>query len=60
MTLHSGDPAPFFHARDLTRRRIALADCYGYSVLLAPYRAAPCPLCNLRLWYLLRRHQRLC
>ena len=59
MTLRRGDPAPLFDAYDLTGRRIAVADCYGYPVLLALYRAAPCPLCGLRLWYLLRRHRRL-
>lgn len=59
MTLRSDDPAPFFHARDLTGRPIALADCYGYPVMLALYRSASCPLCGLRLWYLLRRHHRL-
>jgi peroxiredoxin len=59
MTLQRGDPAPLFHGSDLTGRPIALADCYGYPVLLALYRSAPCPLGNLRLWYLLRRHHRL-
>jgi len=58
MTLHVGDPAPLFSVRDLHGRRVALGDCYGYPVMVALYRAAACPLCNLRLWYLLRRHSR--
>ena len=59
MTQRRGDQAPLFHARDLRGQRVALSDCYGYPTLVALYRAAPCPLCNLRLWYLLRRHHRL-
>ena len=57
--LRPGDPAPLFTARDLQGRTIALQDCYGYPVMVALYRSAACPLCNLRLWYLLRRHSRL-
>src|SRR6516162_5030158 len=59
MPLRAGDPAPLFTARDLLGRTIALQDCYGSPVMLALYRSAACPLCNLRLWYLLRRHRRL-
>jgi peroxiredoxin len=59
MPLHAGDQAPLFVARDLQGRTIALQDCYGYPVMIALYRSAACPLCNLRLWYLLRRHSRL-
>jgi thioredoxin-dependent peroxiredoxin len=59
MTLRSGDQAPLFHTHDLWGRRVALTDCYGYPTLVALYRSAPCPLCALRLWYLLRRHHRL-
>jgi peroxiredoxin len=58
MSLRAGDPAPLFTVRDLLGRTIALRECYGYPVMLALYRSAPCPLCNLRLWYLLRRHSR--
>jgi thioredoxin-dependent peroxiredoxin len=59
MPLRAGDPAPLFTARDLLGRTISLRDCYGYPVMVALYRSAACPLCNLRLWYLLRRHSRL-
>ena len=59
MPLRPGDQAPLFTARDLQGRTIALQDCYGYPVMIALYRSAACPLCNLRLWYLLRRHRRL-
>jgi peroxiredoxin Q/BCP len=58
MTLRAGDPAPLFTARDLLGRTVALRECYGYPTMIAFYRAAACPLCNLRLWYLLRRHSR--
>jgi peroxiredoxin Q/BCP len=59
MSLRAGDPAPLFTVRDLLGRTIALRDCFGYPVMIALYRSAACPLCNLRLWYLLRRHSRL-
>jgi peroxiredoxin len=59
MALRAGEPAPLFTARDLLGRPVALRDCYGYPVMIALYRSAACPLCNLRLWYLLRRHSRL-
>jgi peroxiredoxin len=59
MSLRAGDAAPLFTVRDLLGRTIALRGCFGYPVMLALYRSAPCPLCNLRLWYLLRRHSRL-
>jgi len=56
--LRDGDAAPLFSARDLNGRRVTLGDCYGYPVMVAFYRAAACPLSNLRLWYLLHRHGR--
>jgi hypothetical protein len=59
MPLHAGDRAPLFTVTDLLGRRVALGDCFGYPTMIALYRAAACPLCNLRLWYLLRRHSRL-
>jgi peroxiredoxin len=58
MTLRDGDAAPLFSVRDLNGRRVALGDYYGYPVMVAFYRAAACPLSNLRLWYLLHRHGR--
>ena len=59
MSLRAGDPAPLFTVRDLLGRTIALRECLGSPTMLALYRSAPCPLCNLRLWHLLRRHMRL-
>jgi thioredoxin-dependent peroxiredoxin len=59
MTLRNGDSAPLFTMHDIKGRRVALGDCYGYPVMVALYRAAACPLSNLRLWYLLHRHGRL-
>lgn len=58
MTLRDGDAAPLFSVRDLNGRRVSLGDCYGHPVMVAFYRAAACPLSNLRLWYLLHRHGR--
>ncbi len=58
MPLHAGDRAPLFTVTDLLGRRVALVDCFGYPTMIVLYRAAACPLCNLRLWYLLRRHTR--
>jgi thioredoxin-dependent peroxiredoxin len=58
-TLRTGETAPLFTARDLQGRWVDLADCYGHPTMIACYRSASCPLCNLRLWYLLRRHFRL-
>ena len=58
MSLRAGDPAPLFTVRDLLGRTIALRECFGSPSMIALYRSAPCPLCNLRLWYLLRRHTR--
>jgi peroxiredoxin len=57
-TLRVGDAAPLFAAWDLQGRWIDLQACYGHPTMVALYRSAPCPLCNLRLWYLLRRHFR--
>jgi peroxiredoxin Q/BCP len=59
ITLRTGDPAPVFAAWDLQGRWLDLRECNGYPVMVALYRSAPCPLCTLRLWYLLRRHSRL-
>jgi peroxiredoxin Q/BCP len=57
--LRAGDAAPLFAAWDLQGRWVDLAECYGHPTMLALYRPAACPLCSLRLWYLLRRHVRL-
>lgn len=41
---------------DLYGRRVSLANYLGRSVLLSFHRAAVCPLCNLRMWHLIRRY----
>jgi len=55
MRLKVGQAAPLFDMIDLSGRRLSLADYRGTRVLLSFYRAAGCPLCNLRLWRLIDR-----
>ena len=55
MRLKIGQAAPLFDAIDLDGRRLSLASYRGTRVLLSFYRAASCPLCNLRLWHLIDR-----
>lgn len=55
MKLKRGQMAPLFQATDLYGRPFALDDYRGVRVLLSFYRAAVCPLCNLRLWHLIDR-----
>lgn len=42
--------------RDIYGRRVALADYAGRKLLLSFYRAAVCPLCNIRTWHLIDRY----
>lgn len=56
MRLQVGQPAPMFHAVDLYGRRLSLAQYAGTHVLLSFYRFAACPLCDLRMWHLIRRY----
>lgn len=55
MRLRVGELAPLFDVVDLYGRRVSLNACYGNLVLISFYRSAVCPLCNVRLSYLLRR-----
>ena len=55
MRLRVGELAPLFDVVDLYGRRFSLSASYGHPVLLTFYRSAVCPLCNIRLAYLLRR-----
>jgi peroxiredoxin len=56
MRVKAGEPAPHFAVEDLYGRRVALHDFTGRMLLLAFYRAAVCPLCNLRTWHLVERY----
>jgi thioredoxin-dependent peroxiredoxin len=56
MRLKAGDKAPSFTTSDLDGRSIQLADFRGQKLLLAFFRYASCPLCNLRISELIR-HQ---
>lgn len=56
MRLKSGQPAPLFTMRDMYGRVVSLEQYRGRRVLLAFNRAAVCPLCNLRLHYLIYRY----
>lgn len=58
MRLKVGQQAPLFEVSDLYGRRVSLRSCYGRPVLLSFYRAAVCPLCNVRLWHLTERYER--
>ena len=41
---------------DIYGRRVSLMNYLGRSVLLSFHRAAVCPLCNLRMWHMIRRY----
>jgi peroxiredoxin len=56
MKLREGQVAPGFDMTDIYGRRVSLANYLGRSVLLSFHRAAVCPLCNLRMWHLIRRY----
>ena len=56
MRLESGNTAPVFETRDLENRPVRLADFRGQNLLLAFFRYASCPLCNLRISELIRHH----
>ena len=59
MRLKPGDTAPPFQATDLEGRLIELSDFRGKNLLLAFFRYASCPLCNLRINALIRHHDAL-
>jgi len=56
MRLNTGDPAPLFETTAMDGKPIQLAGLRGQKLLLAFFRYASCPLCNLRISELIR-HQ---
>ncbi|SRR5579875_1376092 len=56
MKLKPGQLAPDFHTRDITGAPVSLSAYHGRKLLLWFARPAACPLCNVRLWYLIRRY----
>jgi peroxiredoxin len=54
--LKIGQVAPAFIAPDLNGRPLRLADFRGRTILLSMYRAAACPLCNVRTSVLINRY----
>lgn len=56
MRLKAGDLAPSFSATDIYGQPIALNMLAGHRLLFSFYRAAVCPLCNLRFLYLLDQY----
>jgi thioredoxin-dependent peroxiredoxin len=53
MRLKTGELAPVFAQRDMYGRTVSLSQYWGRKLLLSFYRGAVCPLCNLRLRYLI-------
>lgn len=56
MRLKAGQAAPIFTQRDMYERTVSLSQYWGRKVLLSFYRASVCPLCNLRLRYMIDRY----
>jgi peroxiredoxin Q/BCP len=56
MRLRPGQMAPTFTEVDLYGRLVSLTDYANVRVLLSFFRAAVCPLCNLRLAQLVQRY----
>jgi peroxiredoxin len=54
--LKVGQVAPAFTAPDLDGRPRRLAEFRGRTILLSMYRAAACPLCNVRASVLINRY----
>jgi thioredoxin-dependent peroxiredoxin len=59
MRLKTGTTAPPFETIDMDGRTIQLADFHGQKLLLAFFRYASCPLCNLRISELIRHQPEL-
>lgn len=59
MRLRTGNPAPPIKTIDMDGRSIQLADFCGQKLLLAFFRYASCPLCNLRISQLIRHQPEL-
>lgn len=56
MRLKTGQTAPAFTQRDMYDRTVSLSQYWGRKVLLSFHRASVCPLCNLRLRYMIDRY----
>ena len=56
--LTSGDRAPSFQAKNLEGETVSLADYAGRKLLLAFFRYGACPLCNLRMTFLIDAYPR--
>jgi thioredoxin-dependent peroxiredoxin len=56
MRLKASQPAPNFVQRDMYERTVSLSQYWGRKVLVSFHRAAVCPLCNLRLRYMIDRY----
>lgn len=54
--LAAGDPARAFRATDIAGRAVDLAGYPGRHVLLAFFRFASCPFCNLRVHRMIERY----
>jgi peroxiredoxin len=59
MRLTPNTPAPPFTGELLGGGRLSLADLQGRPVLLKFYRFAECPICNVHLRELVRRHEEI-
>lgn len=57
MRLKEGQPAPMFAAENMYGRPFSLGAYAGGTTLVSFYRAAVCPLCNLRLLHLIDRYE---
>lgn len=57
--LQPADPAIHFECRDYQGKHITLNDFRGKKVLLAFFRVASCPFCNLRVRELIKHHDEL-
>lgn len=55
ITLNVNTPAPVFELKDIFGRKILLSDYLGKKVLVAFFRHAGCPFCNVRV-YNLQKH----
>lgn len=59
MRLAANQPAPRFTLPDIAGNPIALDLYRGKPLLLSFFRSAACPLCSLRLWYLVNQYPKL-
>lgn len=59
MRLEAGQQAPGFSVIDLEERAVSLEGLLGRPVLLSFFRYGSCPLCNLRIAFLIGAYPRL-